>query len=166
MIYIKLFSAGFAILFFMHLIVFNYKPHAMLESLVYGFFGGISFMIIGVINFISAKAAGLPPGETLKVNYEHEEIKTSSAQELKEHLKNFYSGRKMHIEEEGENFIVFRTPISFKTLGTVIDYRFSALQNSLSVKVSTRPALKTIILDYGASYKEFNLAKQALKTAK
>lgn len=162
MTYLKLFSIGFAILFFIHLILYNYKPNVMFESLIYGFFGGISFIIIGLTNFIAGKAIGIKSGETLKTLYEHEEIKKASVYAIKNHLKNFYAERKTKIYAEKDDMIMFKTPISFKTLGTLIEYRFQTQPEGTLIKVITRPILKTIIIDYGASYQEIKLAKEVL----
>ncbi len=162
MTYLKLFSIGFGILFFVHLIFNNYKPNVMFESLIYGFFGGISFTIIGLINFIAGKSLGLKSGETLKTFYEYEEIKKAPVYAIKNHLKNFYAERKIKINEEKDDMIVFRTPISFKTIGTLIEYIFQAQADGVLVKVISRPVLKTTIIDYGASYQEMKLAKEVL----
>ncbi len=160
--YLKLFAAGFGILFFMHLIVYNYKPYVMIESLVNGFFGGLAFMALGLVNYIAGKMAGVPEGETLRTIYEFEDVKNMGITQLKQAVKNAYSGRKIYISKDTENALIFRTPPSFKSIGTYVEYFFSQKDGKNSIKVRTRPIFKTIIIDYGASYGEMKYAKNIL----
>ncbi|MEW5951218.1 MAG: hypothetical protein GX447_01835 [Elusimicrobia bacterium] len=162
MTYIKLFAAGFVILFFIHLIAYNYKPYVIIESFINGIFGGLAFVLLGLINHIIGKSVGLPKGETLKTVYEHEETKSSSPAIIKETLKNFYSSRKMIPHREEENLIVFRSPISFKSIGTLIEYSLKTENGKTNIRLKTKPLFKTVILDYGASYSEMKYAKEIL----
>lgn len=162
MIYLKLFFTGFAILFFLHLIIYNYKPYVMIESLVNGMFGGLSFILLGFVNYLAGKSLNLPDGETLKTIYEFEETKNSSPSIIKDSLKNFYSSRKMKPHEEKEDFISFRAPVSFKSPGTLIEFSLIKDSEKTIVKVRTKPLFKTVILDYGASYSEMKASKEIL----
>lgn len=164
MTYIKLFLAGFGFLFFMHLVIYNYKPYVVIESLVNGFFGGLAFMGLGLVNYITAKASGVAKGETFKTLYEFEDVKNMEINQLKQSIRNGYIGRKIYICKDTENALIFKTAPSLRSLGTYVEYVFFQKEKQTIIKVKTNPIFKTIIIDYAASYLEMNYAKKILSS--
>lgn len=161
--YIKAFLAGFAPLFIAVFIMHYEKDLISLLALLYGLIGGVIFIIFALIHKLIASKYASNEEETTKVNHEKSIILQLPEYEARNIIRKYIDDMNYKVKEEKENFISCKTPITFRSLGTLLSFELQPIDTkNTNIKISTKPFIATTIIDFGDSLSTIKNAEKYL----
>jgi len=160
--YLKAFLAGFLPIFFLVFILNYEKDFISLIALFYGLIAGILFIIMAFIHSIISKKQALNSEEVFKVNHSKELAFQLPEFEVINRIKNFINDNNYKIIEEKDKKISCKTPMNLKSVGTLLTFEITYINNNTIVKMNAKPYIPTTIIDFGDSLSVINKAEKYL----
>lgn len=128
-------------------------------------FGVVMVVTLGSANYVSVKSRGGTTSTSVVQERDVDlELKMEDAFEFCKVATSTIKGTKITFEDLSRGVICAKTPLNISTWGDVIEFELRKITDEMTnVRVKSKPALATTVIDYGKNLENINKITSFLK---